>query len=442
MRNGLRLALALALVCLLAIGVAACGGGDDSSSGEATGDSTTASGDISGTLEVWDFEYESFPAYTEAVDQLDAEFEKDNPGVTVKRVGQPYESYEATYRAAFTAQEGPDVIAMQPGESGALSFSKGLEVVNDHLSDDVLENMTQWQTVTPGLKTEGDHYGVPIGLQGIGFYYNKEMFKKAGLPTDFQPESWEELREAGEKLKKAGIQPFTGGASDGLELSMWFSMGFQSVATEEQITELAEGTMPYTDQVVAEGLEPQIEMEEAGLYPSDRFSMELFTEGFPSFSEGKGAIVVGFWENSGYWGEFNPALGEDNVGIFYPPGENRVGAFGGFALSVPTFAKNKDAAFALLDYYGGKHANEVLFEPGGNLPIRKDVSLPKGAPIQAVELVKASNEGSVVGPFAALQSTIAFETLPQEIGQVMQGRLSLEDAQAAIQEGYEKSGGE
>jgi ABC-type glycerol-3-phosphate transport system substrate-binding protein len=436
MRNGLKLALAVTLGCLLTVGIAACGGGDDSTSADAT------SADLSGTVTVWDFEYESFPAYTEAVDQLDAEFEKEHPGVTVDRVGQPYESYEATYRAAFTAREGPDVMAMQPGESGALSFSKGLEVVNDHLSDDVLENMTQWQIVTPGLKTEGDHYGVPIGLQGIGFYYNKEMFKKAGLPTDFQPETWAELREAGEQLKKAGIQPFTGGASDGLELSLWFSLGFQSVASAEQISELAEGTLPYTDQLVTEGLEPQIEMEEAGLYPSDRFSTELFTEGFPSFAEGKGAIVLGFWENSGYWGEFNPALGEDNVGIFYPPGPTPVGTIGGFALSVPTFAKNKDAAFALIDYYGGKHANEVLFEPGGNLPVRKDVSLPKGAPVQAVELVAASNEGgSVVSPFAAMQSTVAFETLPQEVGQVMQGRTSLEDAQAAIQEGFEKSGG-
>lgn len=437
MRNGLKLALVVAMACLLALGAAACGGGSDDST--STADGTGSSGDISGTVTVWDFEYESFPAYTKAVDRLDAEFEKENPGVTVDRIGQPYETYEATYRAAFTAREGPDVMAMQPGLSGVLSFSKGLEVLNDRIPADIEENMTQWQIVTPGLEREGDRYGIPIGLQGWVFYYNKEMFEKAGLPREFQPDSWEELREAGEKLKKAGIQPFTGGNKEGYENSWWFSIGFQSVNSEEQITELADGTLPYTDEAVTAALQPGIEMQEAGLYPSDRFDTPLYTAGYPRFAEGKGAMILGFWENSGYWGEFNPALGEDNVGIFFPPGNAAAGTIGGFALSIPTFAKNKDAAWALLEYYGGKHANEVLFDPGGNLPVRKDVTLPADAPRQAVELVEASKEpGAVVAPFAAMQSTVAFATLPQEINQVLQGRTSLENAQQAIQEGYEK----
>lgn len=438
MRNRLKLVLAVALGCLLALGIAACGGGggDDSSSADGTGASAE------GTVTVWDFEYESFPAYTEAVDQLDAEFEKENPGVTVDRIAQPYETYEATYRAAFTAQEGPDVMAMQPGESGVLSFSKGLEVLNDRIPADIDENMTQWQVVTPGLEEEGDRYGIPVGLQGWVFYYNKEMFKKAGLPTEFEPQSWDEVREAGEKLKKAGLQAFTGGNKEGLENSWWFSVGFQSANTPEQTTELAEGELPYTDEAVTKALEPGIEMEEAGLYPSDRFTTDLFVEGYGSFAEGKGAITLGFWQNSGYWGEFNPKLGEENVGVFLPPGDTPVASIGSFALSIPVFAKNKDGAWALLEYYGGKHANEVLFSVGDNLPVRKDVTLPADAPTQAVELFEAAQEsGAVVAPFAAMQSNIAFEVLPTEINQVLQGRTSLEDAQSAIQEALEKTGG-
>lgn len=433
MRNGFKLALAVTLGCLLAVGIAACGGGDDSTSADGT------TGEPQGKVTVWDFEYESFPAITKATEQLDAEFEKENPGVTVERIGQPYETFEATYRAAFTAREGPDVMTMSPGESGVLSFEKGLEPLSDRISADLEENMIPWQSVTPGLKPQGERYGIPIGLQGWVFYYNKEMFKKAGLPVDFQPETWQELREAGEKLKKAGFQPFTEGNKEGLQNSFWFSIGFQTQNSEEQITELAEGQMPFTDEAVAEGFDPLIEMYDAELFPSDWFSTPWSPDGYSSFSEEKGAMILGFWETNGYWGEYNETLGEDNVGIFFPPGDTPVGTAAGYALSIPTFAKNKDAAWALLDFYGSKHANEVLFDVGGQLPVRRDVSLPADAPRQAVELVEASKEpGGVVMPFAAIQSNIAYVTMPTEISQVLQGRTSLEDAQAVIQETYEK----
>ena len=439
MRHGPKLVMTLLLGCLLAIGIAACGGGGGGDGSGSSG-STEAASDISGTVTVWDFEYESFPAYTEAIDQLNAEFEKEHPGVKVEWVGQPYESYEAAYRAAFTAHEGPDVMSMQPGASGVLSFDQGLEPLNDRIPSDLEEHMTQWQIVTPGLEREGERYGIPIGLQGWVFYYNKKLFKQAGLPTDFEPKTWAEVREAGEKLKAAGIQPFTGGNKEGLENSFWFGVGFQSLNSEAQITELANGEMPYTDPAVEKGLEPLIEMNEAGLFPSDFFSTPWIPDGYAMFAEEKGAMALGFWENTGYWGEFNPALGEKNVGMFFPPGETPVGTIGGFALTIPKFAKNKDAAWALLEYYGGKHANEVLYSVGGNLPVRNDVQLPADAPEQAVELVEASREpNAVVAPFAAMQSNIAFVTLPTEINQVLQGRTSLSSALGAIQETYEKS---
>lgn len=434
MRTRPKLVMTLLLGCLLMLGIVACGGGGDSSG------SSGGSSEIKGTVTVWDFEYESFPGYTKAVNQLNAEFEKKYPGVTVNWEGQPYESYEASYRAAFAAHEGPDVMSMQPGEAGVLSFAPGLEVINEHISSDLQEHMTQWQSVTPGLKREGDRYGIPIGLQGWVFYYNKKMFAEAGLPTDFQPKTWAEVREAGEALKKAGFQPFTGGNKEGLENSFWFSVGFQSLNTEEQTTELAEGNLSYTDPIVEKAFGPLIEMVEAGLYSPAFFTTPWVPDGYATFAEGKGAMILGFWQQVGYWGEFNPALGEKNVGMFLPPGKAPVGTAGAFSLAVPKFAKNKDAAWALLEFYGSKHANEVLYNVGGSLPARNDVPLPATAPSQAVELVEASDKlKSVVQPIAAVKSSIAFGTLPTEINEVLQGRTSLQDALGAIQEASERS---
>src|SRR4051794_7916698 len=107
MRTWIKHALPIVAVCVFGAGLSACGSSGASGGGS---DSASDSGEISGTVEVWDYEYESVPGYTKAVNQIDAEFEKLHPGVTVDRVAQPQEGYEAVYRSAFAAREGPDVM--------------------------------------------------------------------------------------------------------------------------------------------------------------------------------------------------------------------------------------------------------------------------------------------------------------------------------------------
>lgn len=427
----------LLLVGLLVISITACGGGDGSSGG-----TSASSSNVEGTVTVWDFEYESFPEYAKAVDQLNAEFEREHPGVTVNWVAQPYSGYEATYRAAFAAREGPDVMAMQTGAAGILSFAKGLEVINDHLAPDLSDHILKagWESVTAELLTDGERYGVPIGLNGNVFYYNKKMFKRAGLPTEFQPESWVEVREAGEALKEAGLQPFTGGNKEGLENSFWWSQGFQTQNPPEATSELLNGEIAYTDPAFAQGFDPLIEMVDAGLFSKEWFSTPWIPEGYASFGNENGAMILGWWSQVGYWGEFNPTIGEENVGMFLPPGGSQVGVNGSFALSVPTFARNKDAAWALLNFYGSMHANEVLYKVAGNLPIRDDVPLSENAPEQAVQLVEWSRERETsIGALGAIPSNITFVTLPTEINRVLRGQAEMTEALDAMQEAYERS---
>ena len=132
-------------VCAIALLVAACGGGGSSSSSSDATSSTEGSGDVSGKISIWDFEYESFPEYTEGVKKLDAEFEKINPGVTIERIAQPYEGYEALVRTAFISHEVPDIMLMQAGQ--ALEFEDGLEDLSSRVTPEMQEKITQWESV-------------------------------------------------------------------------------------------------------------------------------------------------------------------------------------------------------------------------------------------------------------------------------------------------------
>jgi multiple sugar transport system substrate-binding protein len=439
MGKWLRPAFAFLLVALLGVAITACGGSDSSDS-SSEGTSPGEAAEISGKITVWDFNYESYPKYTKAIDILDAEFEKLHPGVTVNREAQPFEGYETLVQAAFAAHEGPDAMTMAPGATGVLHFKQGLEVLNDRISPELEEETIGWESVTPGFTAEGDHYGFPFGVAGEILYYNKALFAKAGLPREFKPQSWDEIWEAAETLKKAGIQPFTGGNKEGYENGFWFDYGWQSQNEQQQAIELAEGKIPFTDPLVATAWEPQLKAIESGYYPSDIFSVPLFTEGLFRFGEGDAAMGFGFTNLTGYWGEYNETLGEKNVGIILPPGNGKLGIESNSILSIPTFAKNKDAAWALIEFLGSKKSIELIVEKGGELPSRKDVSLPTDAAVQPQEIMDLVQEGNYVFTnHDMLPGPVFFGPLLTEVNQALQGRISFADAQQAMQEAFEKS---
>jgi multiple sugar transport system substrate-binding protein len=415
--------------------VAGCGGSD-------SGAARVGGADLSGTVHIWDTNYESFPGYTKVMNRLDAEFEQKNPGVTIDREAQPIDTYEALIRSAFASHEGPDIMQMEPGAQGVLSFSKGLEPLNGLITPEMDKELTAWSSATPGYTEEGERFGVPIGLFGGVFYYNKALFRQAGLPTKFDPQSWAEIRQAGEKLKAAGIQPFTGGNEEGYENLWWFSAGFHSEAEEDPraTEELAQGTLDWTDPAVAKAFQPEIEMEEAGLFPSDRFSTSAFSEGFPRFAEGQGAMILGLWNVAGCWCEFNPKLGEKNVGMFFAPGPESIETSATLALSIPKFAKNKDAAWAVIEFDSSRQAIQALVDEGDFMPNRKDVTLPSDAPVQERELVEAArHRETVVSPTYQTPSPVVFGPMTKGISEVLQGRMSLAEAQEGMQEAVEKT---
>ncbi|MFN8215317.1 MAG: extracellular solute-binding protein [Solirubrobacterales bacterium] len=440
MRSGLKPAVAVVLGCLLLFAVAACGGGSSSGGSSEPSSEAAAAEDISGKVVVWDTEYESLPRYTEAIRQLDDEFEQLHPEVSIERVAQPLEEFETIYRTAFAAHEGPDVMMFQPGASRA--FAQGMEDISDRVTPEMKEKMLFWELSSPNLESGGEHFAVPIGSFGYAWYYNKKMFKEAGLPTDFQPETWDELRETAEALKAKGVEPFVAGNKEGAENLYWFSMALENGASEEEIRELALGKIPWTSDFVAKAFQPEIEMQEAGVYPQARFTTSLFTEAYGQFAEGKGAMILGFSNGIGYWGEFNEALGEKNVGTFLTPGLSQpVGLCDGWEIGIPTFAANKEAAWALVEFDSSRKAQEVLQTVGGLVSNWTDTDLPSSFPAQPnFYLQEARQRGVQIIPNTVMPTPVVYGPLESEMNEVLQGRISLAEAQQAMQEAAERSG--
>ena len=72
--------------------------------------------------------------------------------------------------------------------------------------DDILANVPAWKYYYDSMKDMGSYKGttylVPAGTDVRMIYYNKELFKKAGLPVDWQPRSWEDILNAARTIKE------------------------------------------------------------------------------------------------------------------------------------------------------------------------------------------------------------------------------------------------
>lgn len=130
--------------------------------------------------------------------------------VTVKFVpsGVDDEQYKTKLSLDLKSGKGADVIDIDgiwAGEFAEAGYIKPLsEVVGPEA--DSWEGWQQIPEAVQGLATyQGKKYALPIGTDGRVLYFNKTLFQKAGLPADWQPTSWQQILDAGQKLKATGV---------------------------------------------------------------------------------------------------------------------------------------------------------------------------------------------------------------------------------------------
>jgi raffinose/stachyose/melibiose transport system substrate-binding protein len=105
---------------------------------------------------------------------------------------------------------------MQSGNPPHIFQSWGGGGMNEYVKAGLLKDITAdldkdgWRdTFFPGAlgvwSYEGKNYGVPRDMGAVGFWYNKDLFKKAGIENP--PTTWTELMDDAKKLKDAALPP-------------------------------------------------------------------------------------------------------------------------------------------------------------------------------------------------------------------------------------------
>ncbi|MGW3941340.1 ABC transporter substrate-binding protein [Streptomyces phaeochromogenes] len=337
-RTTRRLMRGLAVLSVLALGATACGSSDDDSSGQkpVSADDIQAALKKGGSVTVW--------AWEPTLKSVAADFQKKYPKVKINLVGE--RSGDKHYTAlsnAISAKKGvPDVAQVEYFAMSQYALTKGLSDLTPFGADKLKSKYTPgpWNAVSEGKAT----YGLPMDSGPMALFYNKKVFDKYKIAV---PTTWDEYVEAARKLHEADPKVFI--AADAGDAGLTTSLLWQA------------GSRPYK----VDGTKVSINFDDAGA--------KKYTATWQKLIDEKLVAPINGWTDdwykglgdgtiatlpSGAWMPANFETGVKNASgdwraapmPAWTKGDKASTENGGSALTVPALAKNKELAYAFVEY--------------------------------------------------------------------------------------------
>jgi len=116
------------------------------------------------------------------------------------------ESYKSKISLDMQSGKGADVIDIDGIWVGEFAESGYIKPLDDLVGKDPVAAWDGWKQIPEAVQQNGTYqgkrFGVPAGTDGRVIFFNRTVFKKAGLPEDWQPTSWDQVLDAGRTLKR------------------------------------------------------------------------------------------------------------------------------------------------------------------------------------------------------------------------------------------------
>jgi multiple sugar transport system substrate-binding protein len=342
----------LTLLPVAALTLSACG---------SDGSESSASNDARGPIKIW---YSNNAQEVAWGKQMVAEWNAAHPKEKITAQEIPAgKSSEEVIGAAITAGNAPCLV-LNTAPAAVPGFQKqgGLVPLDEfpdgkkYLQDRVGGRLSQYAS------PDGKHYQMPWKSNPVMIFYNKDLFKKAGLDPE-RPElsSYQGFLSAsrklvGSKAADAAIWP----APSSEFYQSWFDYYPMFTAqTGKQLVEDGKAQFASPDGIKAAELWKTMYAE--GLAPKEKYNGD-------AFADGKAAMAtVGPWAISVYgdkveWGAVPVPTADGGTGKGTFSDEKSIGMY--------TSCKNRGTAWDVLKFATGKEQDGKLLEATGQMPMR------------------------------------------------------------------------
>ncbi|MFJ8145968.1 ABC transporter substrate-binding protein [Streptomyces sp. NPDC096048] len=360
-KHSRRLLRGLGLLCVLALGAAACGSDDDNSDRKAVGAADIqAALKKGGSVTVW--------AWEPTLKQVAADFEKKYPNVDIDLVnaGTNNDQYKALQNAVSAKKVVPDVAQIEYYALGQYALTKDVTDLKAYGADKLADSYSPgpWNSVKSGDGV----YGLPMDSGPMALFYNKKVFDKHKIAV---PTTWDAYVEAARKLHKADPKAYiTSDVGDaGLATSLLWQAGshpYKVDGTKVGIDFTDAGAKKYTDTW-------QKLIDEKLLMPVVGWSDDWYK------GLGDGTIATlptGAWMPANFASGVKDAAGDWRVAPMpqWTEGADTSSENGGSSLALPELGKNKELAYAFVEYANSGEGVQTRIKNGAFPATTKDLN--------------------------------------------------------------------
>jgi len=143
------------------------------------------------------------PHWEKALKEAFVIFEKENPNIKIKLDPISYGEKETKYTTEIEAGVGPDVFHLHAYSIKSFMEKGYLYDMTSFVKAEGPGFTDTWYAQTIELmKKEGRYFAIPGDFMSMVLYYNKNLYREAGLDPAKPPKTWDEFLEYAKKLTR------------------------------------------------------------------------------------------------------------------------------------------------------------------------------------------------------------------------------------------------
>ena len=350
--------LLTASLAVLALGLTACGGDAGSSEAQSS----------TGPIKVWLSNNPEEIAWGEAMVK---EWNAEHPDQEITAQEIPAgKTSEEVIGAAITAGNAPCLVfntspaaVPQFQKQGGLVALDSFEGATDHIEERSGDSAEQFTS------PDGKFYQIPWKQNPVMIFYNKDLFKKAGIDAENPPlKTYDEFLATSKKLVSSGVVDAAIWPAPSSEFfQSWFDFYplYAAQSGGKQIIE--DGKSTFNDEAGLEVWNFWSQMYADGSSLKEKYNGDAFADGKSAMS------VVGPWAIAAYGDNVNwgvvPVPTKDGLEpeeVYSFSDAKNIGLY--------SACENQQTAWDVLEFATGEEQDGQLLELTGQMPIRQDLA--------------------------------------------------------------------
>ena len=400
------------------------------------------------TLTVWTFQGSSSKpgsGIPYAFYLINKKFEQLHPNIKINFVLQDFTDYREIFATAATAHRGPDVWETLPG-AYLYEYDQALLPLNKYVTPSFKASLSGWSGGTvPEWSNKGTIYGIPSELQSMVWYYNKSLFKKAGINPDTPPSTWAQFLADCKKLKAAGVTAIANGNTSYFGESNLLAAMLAEMEPASKQLGIGDGSVSWTSPAVKDAMTQIYDLKP--YYNSGFVGLTQIPGAINLFAGGKAAMYLGIISNNQNYYQFQQTLGVNNLGEFRQP---TMGAkykkyapamtiTSDYMWTVPKWTTDVSASVQYSEFMESPYAEHILLVDGGDFPNLAKVSSGQFNANPSTKTIWSLLQSSkLVTQATASLNTALTNTIVQQTSDVFDGSESIAASLSNIQN-YAKS---